>query len=57
MFTGVRDLGHQGAQSYNYAVCGLNHDSYSTGPGKVINNGECGFRESQMVATCRPPSK
>ena len=41
MFTGVRDPGHQRAQSYNYALCGPNHDSYSTGPGKVTNNGEC----------------
>ena len=58
MFTGVRDrAGHQRAQSYNYALCGPKHDSYSTGPGKVTNDGECGYRESQMVATWRPPSK
>ena len=54
MFTGVRDPGHQRAQSYNYALCGPNHDSYSTGPGNVTNDGECGYRESQMVATWRP---
>ena len=57
MFTGVRDPGHQRAQCYNYALCGPNHSSYSTGPGKVINDGECSYRESQMVATWRPPSK
>ena len=57
MFTGVRDPGHQRAQSYNYALCGPNHDSYSTGPGKVTNDGECGYGESQMVETCRPSSK
>ena len=51
MFTGVRDPSHQCAQSYNYALCGPNHNSYSTGPGKVINDGECGYRESQMAAT------
>ena len=54
MFTGVRDPGHQRAQSYNYALCGPNHDSYSTGPGKATNDGECGYRESQMVEICRP---
>lgn len=35
MFTGVRDPGHQRAQSYNYALCGPNHDSYNTRPGKA----------------------
>ena len=48
---GVLDPGHQRAQSYNYVLCGPNHDSYSTGPGKVTNDGECDYRESQMVAT------
>ena len=36
MFTSVCDPGHQRAQSYNYALWGLNHSNYSTGPGKVI---------------------
>ena len=51
MFTGVHDAGHQRTQSYNYALCGPNNDSYSTGPGKVTNDGECSHHESQMVAT------
>ena len=51
MFTGVHDPGHQRAQSYNYALCGPNHNSYSTGPGKVINDSECDYHESQMAAT------
>ena len=55
MFTGIRDPSHQRTQSYNYALCGPNHDSYSTG--KVTNNGEYGYRESQMVATWRAPLK
>ena len=38
MFTGVRDPGHQRAQSYNYALCGPNHRSYSSGPGKVMKD-------------------
>ena len=50
-FTGARDLGHHRAQSYNWALCGPNHDSYSTGPGKVTIDGEGGYLESQMVAT------
>ena len=36
---------------HNYALCGPNNNSYSTGPGKVINDGECGCRENQMAAT------
>ena len=39
-FTGVLDLGHHCAQSYNCALCGCNHDSYSTGLGRVTIDGK-----------------